>query len=60
MHERITRTPGVDSVDYAEIVDADTLEDVTEVGGRQRILVAARFGSTRLLDNIALDTPPAG
>ena len=60
MHERITRTPGVDSVDYAEIVDADTLEDVTEVGGRQRILVAARCGSTRLLDNIALDTPPAG
>jgi len=42
-------------LDYAEVVDAATLEPATEVGGRaQRLLVAARFGATRLLDNLAL------
>jgi len=41
-------------LDYAELVDADTLEPATAVGGRQRLLVAARFGRTRLLDNVAV------
>lgn len=54
---RIADTDGVDGVDYAEIVDAETLEPATEVGGVQRIVVAARFGRTRLLDNLALETP---
>lgn len=53
--DRIASTTGVDKVDYAEIVDADTLEVAERVGGRQRILVAARFGATRLLDNLALE-----
>lgn len=55
--ERIASTAGVDGVDYAEIVDADTLEPATVVAGVQRILVAARFGRTRLLDNLALEGP---
>lgn len=43
-------------LDYAEVVDAATLEPATVVGGPapQRLLVAARFGPTRLLDNLAL------
>jgi pantoate--beta-alanine ligase len=41
-------------LDYAALVDAVTLEPVTEVGGGQRLLVAARFGTTRLLDNAAV------
>jgi pantoate--beta-alanine ligase len=41
-------------LDYAELVDADTLEPATSVGGDQRLLAAARFGSTRLLDNLAV------
>lgn len=41
-------------LDYAALVDADSLEPATAVGGAQRFLVAARFGATRLLDNIAI------
>jgi pantoate--beta-alanine ligase len=44
---------------YAALVDAATLEPADHVGGAQRLLVAARFGTTRLLDNLAVDTPPA-
>lgn len=46
-------------VDYAALVSAATLEPASVVGGEQRLLVAARFGRTRLLDNLALVTPPA-
>ena len=41
-------------LDYASLVDAATLEPATAVTGTQRLLVAARFGTTRLLDNIAI------
>lgn len=45
-------------LDYAEVVDAATLEPATAVGGSdrpaQRLLIAARFGRTRLLDNLAV------
>ena len=44
-------------LDYAELVDAVTLEPARRVGGSQRLLVAARFGATRLLDNIAIPDP---
>jgi pantoate--beta-alanine ligase len=42
-------------LDYAALVDAATLEPATTVGGEQRLLVAARFGTTRLLDNLAVE-----
>jgi pantoate--beta-alanine ligase len=49
--------PGVD-LDYAEIVAPETLEPLDgEVGTAAHALVAARVGSTRLLDNIRLDRP---
>jgi pantoate--beta-alanine ligase len=41
-------------LDYAALVDAATLEPATSVGGSQRLLAVARFGPTRLLDNIAI------
>ena len=44
-------------LDYAEIVDASTLEPVEVVGADQRLLIAAHFGRTRLLDNLAVPTP---
>ena len=47
-------------LDYAALVDAATLEPATVVGGAQRLLVAARFGSTRLLDNVAVEVPTNG
>jgi pantoate--beta-alanine ligase len=45
-------------LDYAALVDARTLEPASSVGGHQRLLVAAAFGPTRLLDNLALDLAP--
>ena len=43
-------------LDYAALVDAATLEPATDVAGTQRLLVAARFGTTRLLDNLAIES----
>lgn len=43
------------ALDYAEVVDAVTLQPVDSVTGPARALVAARFGATRLIDNIALE-----
>jgi pantoate--beta-alanine ligase len=42
-------------LDYLEARDADTLEPVTSAGEAPvRLLVAARIGATRLIDNIAV------
>lgn len=42
-------------VDYAEIVDSDTLEPLDKFGiGEPRLLVAVFFGKTRLIDNVGL------
>ncbi|TNC16991.1 pantoate--beta-alanine ligase [Georgenia sp. 311] len=47
--------PGVE-VDYAELVDPETMEPVPPGhGGRALLAVAARVGSTRLIDNAILD-----
>lgn len=46
---------GFDSVDYAEVRDAVTLEPVSAPGANgARLLVAARIGGTRLIDNMPL------
>jgi pantoate--beta-alanine ligase len=45
---------GLARLDYAEVVDAHTLEPVADASGEVRLLVAARFGSTRLLDNLGV------
>jgi pantoate--beta-alanine ligase len=43
------------ALDYFELRHAETLAPVTSVkGGPMRILVAARIGATRLIDNIAV------
>ncbi|MGE0877825.1 MAG: pantoate--beta-alanine ligase [Acidimicrobiia bacterium] len=41
-------------VDYVEVVDAATLEDVVPLAGVLRLLVAARFGKARLIDNVGV------
>ena len=53
----IEAEPGV-SLDYAEIVDADTLEPVMTLAEACYVLLAARVGSTRLIDNALIE--PAG
>ena len=40
-------------LDYAEVVDAETLQAVDPLVGELRLLAAARFGKARLIDNIA-------
>lgn len=42
-------------IDYAEVVDAATLDDIDEISGKVLIAVAGRVGKARLIDNIALD-----
>jgi pantoate--beta-alanine ligase len=42
------------SPEYLELVDPDTLEPVTELRGETLAVVAARLGSTRLIDNIVI------
>ena len=41
-------------IDYLEVVNAETLEAVSEVGANSLIVVAAFFGQTRLIDNLRL------
>lgn len=46
---------GFASVDYAELRDADSLESLTRLGeAPARLLVAARIGRARLIDNMAV------
>lgn len=49
------RGAGFASVDYARIADAESLVSLTELTGRPaRLLVAARIGKARLIDNMAV------
>lgn len=45
-------------LDYAEIVDPHTMARPEVLAGELRILAAARFGTPRLLDNLAVTAPP--
>ena len=49
---------GFASVDYIAVCDAETLQPVPNMAGRNiRVLAAARLGSARLIDNIAVLSP---
>jgi pantoate--beta-alanine ligase len=45
--------------DYLEIVSAETLAPATAIEGELLVLVAARVGNTRLIDNQPISTAPA-
>lgn len=45
---------GFDAVDYVELRDAASLAPLTGLNGEGRLLAAARLGTTRLLDNVAV------
>ena len=51
--ERIRATPGA-QLDYAEVVDADTLRPVERLTGPALAALAVKFGATRLIDNMEL------
>ncbi|MEO1525443.1 MAG: pantoate--beta-alanine ligase [Planctomycetota bacterium] len=50
--------PRVDSIDYAEVVDAVTLEPISVVDRPVVCLIACYVGKTRLIDNLIWDPPP--
>lgn len=52
LYERL-RQAGILRVDYADVVDPDTLLSVRNVRSEVRILAAIRLGDTRLIDNVA-------
>jgi pantoate--beta-alanine ligase len=46
---------GFDPIDYVELRDAATLGAVDRLAAPARLFVAAKIGTTRLIDNIAVD-----
>lgn len=42
-------------IDYVEIVNADTLNDLYTIEGKVLIALAAKVGNTRLIDNIVME-----
>lgn len=50
---RIASTPGA-VLDYAVVVDANTLEPISQLNGDVLVAVAVKFGTTRLIDNLML------
>jgi pantoate--beta-alanine ligase len=54
---RIEETPGA-ALDYAAVVDADTLKPLTRLKGAILLALAVKFGSTRLIDNLQLSVEP--
>jgi pantoate--beta-alanine ligase len=45
-------------LEYLAVVDEDTFVPQGELGPRSRLVVAARLGSTRLIDNVPVAVPP--
>jgi pantoate--beta-alanine ligase len=62
LHRRLSTATGV-RLDYAEVIDPETLEPLEGVvGGPAQAVVAAFVGETRLIDNVRLEpagSPPA-
>ncbi len=55
MRKIISSAESLRDIDYISIVKADTLEDVRIIKGKILIVVAAWFGTTRLIDNLTVD-----
>ncbi len=55
LHEQLSTSPGV-RLDYADVVNPETLEPLANTTGGALVAVAAWIGTTRLIDNIVL--PP--
>ena len=55
MRKILQHVPSIE-IEYISIVDADTLQNIDHIIGKALIAVAVRIGTTRLIDNILLDT----
>jgi len=51
----ILQDAGFDPIDYLEVRDAESLAPIDAAVRPARVLVAAKLGTTRLIDNIALE-----
>lgn len=58
MREMLQSAP-VDSIDYAAIVDPDTMVRLQRIDRQAVAILAARIGSTRLIDNATLRVEPS-
>jgi len=47
----------VDSIDYATIVDPETMDPMMQIEDRAVAIIAAKVGGTRLIDNMTLMVP---
>jgi pantoate--beta-alanine ligase len=56
MRNELENTPGV-TLEYAVIVNHESMRELTAAEPRMVALVAARVGSTRLIDNMILRLP---
>jgi pantoate--beta-alanine ligase len=56
----IIRSEPLAQPNYVELVDAETLEPVTRLRRSCLALLAARFGATRLIDNLLIEEVGAG
>ena len=54
MHRVLKEEPRA-KIDYVEIVNAETFEPLAQINRKAYVLVAAKFGETRLLDNMLVD-----
>jgi pantoate--beta-alanine ligase len=57
MRALLEATPRV-AVDYVALVDPESLAELNRPAAMQVALVAARVGSTRLIDNLLIEAPP--
>ena len=58
MAEVLAAEPLIGPVDYACVTDAATLQPTEPLAGELRLLVAARLGAARLIDNLGVTVPP--
>jgi pantoate--beta-alanine ligase len=56
---RIVDAEPLATLDYLRVVDAGTLQPLVELDRPARAAIAVMVGDVRLIDNIALDPPPA-
>jgi len=56
MRKIIGKAESLTGIDYISIVDSRNLQGINRIKAKVLIAVAARFGSTRLIDNILVDS----
>ena len=53
--QKLLNTSAIIEIEYINIVDSETLEDIDSIKHRALVAVAAKIGTTRLIDNLVLD-----